>query len=105
MRHHRFPHVVLQPPGKTDLRRRRKPRKKAQAERATLGIFKVSAEICPLPPRKDVPSAGDPKSSTGQPDLGLGNVGALDSFGSSPGIGPTGEIGCFPVQAERKSSP
>lgn len=65
MRHHRSPHVVLQPPGKTDLRRRRSP-----AERATLGIFEGSAEACPLPPRKDVPSAGDPKSSTGQPDSG-----------------------------------
>ena len=37
VRHHRFPHVVLQPPGKTDLRRSRKPRKEAQAERATVG--------------------------------------------------------------------
>lgn len=61
-----FPHVVL----KTDLRRCRKRRKEAQAERAALGIFEGSAEACPLPPRKDVPSAGDPKSSTGQPDSG-----------------------------------
>ena len=70
MRHHPSPHVVLQPPGKTDLRRRRKRRKDAQAERARLGIFEGSAEACPMPPRKDVPSAGDPKSSTGQPDSG-----------------------------------
>lgn len=51
------------------------------------------------------PTAGAPGIRRARVSWGLGSVGTLDSFGSPPGIGPTGEPGCFPVQTERKGSP
>lgn len=89
---------------------------------SNVGIFGGSAEACPC--REEASSAGDPKSSTGQPDSGAeerevwplpygrprgggpGLLGDLETSGwfrnTPPGIGPTGEPDCFPVHTEKK---
>lgn len=67
VRLHQFPHVVLQPPGKTDLGHRQKSR---GIFGGTLGTFAGPAKAAPRPPKRDAPIPGDPKGSTRQPDSG-----------------------------------